>query len=525
MGVLVGLALSCASVASPARAWQIQDPLHHNCHERISHAALKAVGYLREPPPLTGDDARLPDNVEFNASPYEKNIYALSLVIGARWPDERGGADFSFTQQAESANDPGDQQSHCLRAASDDGTAGDASAVSACRAAIESLYWQAVASLDDAGNVSPDARTTATFNTAFQGTVDYPLSAAYFFAGRAMHAVEDSFTHTFRTPDGHKIVHVMNWAEQVKCKLDEARDGHGHEKILDDCEDGDPSMPARMENAKIAAADLLGAISQPGSRADREARLSGFFDDWLSYQPGCTLDNRYCQDPVYDWLTHSDKSDIHMCDGLFGCSGAEIPPGSNGAPLLAVALGAALVVLVRRRRRAAAIACGACVLLAPSLARADEEGRGWHAEGRVSLSVDNPAYAFGAAAYYGWARADVGAFAELNPWYSTERHKMNLGATNFGFLAHYIHPLRPDLRLRFGAGLGLSVLNTDLLGVDAGKVGLYANVRLMGLVWQFSPNAALTVDPLDIALPAPELTGWPILWTQHRASAGLQLWF
>jgi len=32
----------------------------------------------------------------------------------------------------------------------------------------------------------------------------------------------------------------------------------------------------------------------------------------------------------------------------------------------------------------------------------------------------------------------------------------------------------------------------------------------------------LTADRLDSALPAPGLTGWPILFTQHRAALGLQ---
>ncbi len=101
---------------------------------------------------------------------------------------------------------------------------------------------------------------------------------------------------------------------------------------------------------------------------------------------------------------------------------------------------------------------------------------------------------------------------------------MNLGATNFGLLAHYLVPLRPDIRLRFGAGFGLSVLNTDLVGTDAGKLGVYANLRLMGLVWQFSPSAALTFDPFDLALPAPQLTGWPVLYAQDRVSVGLVVW-
>jgi hypothetical protein len=143
-------------------------------------------------------------------------------------------------------------------------------------------------------------------------------------------------------------------------------------------------------------------------------------------------------------------------------------------------------------------------------------------EARASLSVDNPAYAFGLAGLYGFKRADVGVFAELNPWYSIERRRMSLGATNFGVLGHYLHPLRRDLVLRFGLGFGMSMLNADMLGVNAGNLGVFVNVRALGLIWEFADGVALTADPLDIALPAPGLTGWPILFTQHRTSLGLQ---
>jgi len=137
--------------------------------------------------------------------------------------------------------------------------------------------------------------------------------------------------------------------------------------------------------------------------------------------------------------------------------------------------------------------------------------------------VDNPAYAFGLAALYGFRRFDIGVFGELNPWYSIERRRMSLGSTNFGVLGHYLHPLRHDLVLRFGLGLGASMLNADMLGVNAGNVGLYLNVRAFGLIWELKDGVALTVDPLDLALPAPALVGWPILFTQHRLSVGLQM--
>jgi hypothetical protein len=123
---------------------------------------------------------------------------------------------------------------------------------------------------------------------------------------------------------------------------------------------------------------------------------------------------------------------------------------------------------------------------------------------------------------YGFKHVDVGVFAELNPWYSIERRRMSLGATNFGVLGHYLHPLRHDLVLRFGLGLGVSVLNADMLGVNAGNRGIYLNIRAMGLIWEFADGVALTADPLDLALPAPALVGWPILFTQYRTSLGLQ---
>jgi len=540
-GLLLTTFALTALCAAKASAWQIEDPIHEPCHERISQAALTRAGYVQDPAPLKGDDARLRDNLEFDASPYDANLYALSLVLGVRNADTHGGADFSFGNNANAANADDDQRAHCLRSKSQDGPEGDAAAIADCHAWITSLYWQALASLDEDGNVTPDARADATVATAFQGSVSYPLSGFYYYAGRAIHAVQDSFTHSFRSPDGRRIRHVFNWSDQVSCTLEESRDGHGHETVLDDCKDGDPSSAERFELATVASAELLTALTEPGSRAERAERIAAFLESWMSYEPACTLENRYCESPVYDWLQHSERSDQHICDGPLGCQSAS-PPRTPLAPsrglLLAAALGLAALGLRRRRAFGAALLAGA-LLLTPSAARAEDakaeepsddapaprEPRrvgGPRLEARASLSVDNPAYAFGLAGLYGFKRADVGVFAELNPWYSIERRRMSLGATNFGILGHYLHPLRRDLVLRFGLGVGLSMLNADMLGVNAGNLGVFLNVRALGLIWEFADGVALTVDPLDIALPAPGLTGWPILFTQHRTSLGLQ---
>jgi hypothetical protein len=241
-------------------------------------------------------------------------------------------------------------------------------------------------------------------------------------------------------------------------------------------------------------------------------RLDAFFDTWMTYESGCSFDNAYCDNPVF--------ASLQQEQGNEGCALAGRTPVGLGA----LAIGAAFIALASRRRRrmrAAALLAFAIAGLSATTARADDDHRGWRAEARASLSVQNPAYAFGGAAAYAWPRVELGGFAELNPWYDANREMMSLGATNFGVFTHYLHAIRPDVRLRVGLGLGLSILNQDLPGTSAGNVGIYANVRLLGIVWYFANRTALTIDAFDLALPTPQLRGWPVLYAQHRVSVGL----
>jgi len=43
----------------PALAWQVEDPIHENCHERISQAALNQTRYIKGRPALAGNDRSL----------------------------------------------------------------------------------------------------------------------------------------------------------------------------------------------------------------------------------------------------------------------------------------------------------------------------------------------------------------------------------------------------------------------------------------------------------------------------------
>jgi hypothetical protein len=514
------------SAPSTASAWWVSDPIHTNCHERISADALAGVGYVQAPPPLTAADADLRDGLQFDARPYEANIYALSLIIGTRWPDSMGAPSFDFYKLANVHNAAGDQGAHCLREETDLGEAGDTHALAACRAAITALFWQALATLDPAtGGADPDERTLQPEYLPFLGKTQIPVSGFYFFAGRAVHAIQDSFTHTYRRMDGadagHKITSIFNWSSQVRGDLNEAENGHGHETILDNCEDDNPSNPDRMRWATEASAAFLAALTDPGDAVMRQMRLDAFLADWMTYEAGCSIANEYCDNPVQAWLRTSGES-MNYDDG--GCTMA----GRTGTGLgVFAALAAGIASLARRRRRrgrameAALLAFAAATWGATAGARADDEHLGWRAEARASLSVQNPAYAFGGAGAFAWRRAELGGFAELNPWYDANREMMSLGATNFGVFTHYLHTLRTDVRLRAGVGLGLSVLNMDLPGTSAGNVGIYANLRLLGIVWYFAKRTALTIDAFDLALPTPQLRGWPVMYAQHRISIGL----
>jgi hypothetical protein len=526
-GRIAVVAGAVAFLSSPAAsAWWVADPLHSDCHERISAAALADVGYVRTPPPLSDADADLRSGLQFDAGPYPADIYALSLIIGTRWPDSEGRPSFDFYKLSNVHNAAGGQGAHCLREETDVGAEpGDTRALSACRAAITALFWQALATLDPGtGAVDPDERTLQPEYLPFLGTTPIPVSGFYFFAGRAAHAIQDSFTHSYRRMDGadagEKVTSIFNWSSQVRGDLDEAENGHGHETILDNCDDDNPSNADRMRWATEATAEFLSALTTTGDAAARQMRLDMFMNHWMTYEAGCSIANEYCDNPVQAWLRASGES---MNYDTGGCATAG-RSRTAGGPALFLAVAAAAALAHRRRRRAVTaiglLAFAIAALGAPS-ARADDEHRGWRAEARASLSVQNPAYAFGGAGAFAWRRAELGGFAELNPWYDTNREMMSLGATNFGVFTHYLHAIRPDVRLRVGLGLGLSILNQDLPGTSAGNVGVYANLRLLGIVWYFSNRTALTIDAFDLALPAPQLRGWPVLYAQHRLSIGL----
>lgn len=138
-------------------------------------------------------------------------------------------------------------------------------------------------------------------------------------------------------------------------------------------------------------------------------------------------------------------------------------------------------------------------------------------------SIDNGAFAFSLGARLVVTdRLLIGIDAEYNPWFSLEAHSFAHGAFNSyaTFIGRY--PVSEHLALRTTAHLGVSVLLIDLLGVPRGSVGPHVGLSLLGVSYEFADSIYLIVDPADVALPVPQITGAPFTYGQYRLTLGLQ---
>ncbi|MEM9188335.1 MAG: hypothetical protein AAGF12_04130 [Myxococcota bacterium] len=361
---LVGL------VATPVSAFTVRSAFTDGCHELVTGAGFFQA--LPELPPIN-DDAIPSDNWEEVLDhlypdldlPRGQKFVFFSLIAGVRGPDSEGYSLTNLSALRGIQGDPAGQYVHCLRAESDDFVAGNGTALEGCRQSIIDSLRKAVEAAG-AGETE-DGVITVPFALDNYGSFDLRVSAVAYYVGRALHTFQDSFTHTLRSPDMRRVVHMMNYEAAIVNELEEHRDGMAHSSATDSCnslaaQTGELVNRDRVFAATEATADLLRAFARvvefaqtdPDDPMRQLAEVDAVLLKWmrladpadLGDYTECTMMNDYCDSP---WLS---LARVGPAGPTLSCAAAE--PGASRASGSRVPLGVASVAVLSwayRRRR------------------------------------------------------------------------------------------------------------------------------------------------------------------------------
>jgi hypothetical protein len=532
---VVGVALACLQ-APAAHAYTVSTFVTNGCHEQLTLSALGDVRAaspgVAPPLPLAGQDAALVADLPFELDPSGNDLAAVALLLGVRDNDLKGRGSTDLEALAQIHGNPATQDEHCLRALDDDEPTGTALAVARCRAYIVGRVAAALDHLAAGGTPDPDSRLGLTVSLAIRGRVTAALPGTYVHLGQALHALQDSFSHSYRTADSRAVTVSLTWLHPVDDDLNEAVTGPPHSSPMDACGRRlDGFRAARAAAAVEASRALLAAALGPGTRADRLARVDAALDTHLSVAPGCTAGNNWCDAPERAY-------------GQGG--GCGVAGGGPRVPGVALLLGA-LAIARRRRWRRAALAAALLILALPGRAAADLGTPRGESAARPPVASKAPEARFAERPALGLVvsaggslnhaamnvglglrlrltpRWLVGVDAEWNPWASLEGEHLRPGAFNaYATLVRRWSMQSDRFDVRTTAHLGTSTVLFDLYGVPKGTTGLFAGVSLLGLEWKASRNVSVVLDPADVVYPLPQLRGAPFGYLQYRLTLGLQ---
>lgn len=293
------LRLVCALVCVPvtASAFTIATGFSDPCHEDITTQAFLAAGF-----DVPAEAVQIPDGGTWRkvaafieerhdlppAGDLERFLFH-SLYVGVRSNDTNGHSALNLASLRAIHTNAAGQPDHCLRALEDDGIEGDVVAVTNCRTFILDQLKSAHAFM----LLPPEERTiTVEITLDFFGAVRVEVWAPAYYTGRALHTLQDSFTHTLRTDDLRRIRHVMNFVEPLGPDHDEARDGLPHSNALDTCDETE--IAPLKEAATDASVEMLNAALKRITGTGPEAGVA-VLDSWITYEAGCHIGNDYCQ--------------------------------------------------------------------------------------------------------------------------------------------------------------------------------------------------------------------------------------
>ena len=553
-----------------ARAWGVGSELDHaGCHEKITTAALRNVRAMHDTAPRitpTRDEAALFDDVQFvPPADIEADTAAMTLLLGVRDNDLKGNNPLDTINLVRVHGDPTTQEEHCIRAEADDNAIGNEEALAACRAFIIRRASEALEGLDASGAVDASIRRNLAVYVSVAGRVKPALPLFYIRMGMAMHALEDAFTHTYRTADGAHVTVVTNWIEALDgTPSDEDRDGPPHLASLDACDSPDPIVQRNYALAVEAATALLAAALDPALTPEAKiARYEEVTATYLSFEGGCTLANNYCDAP------EPKVPESGACNAAGGSSLAWLP----------VMFVVGLVVLRRRPGVAVALALGLALTVAATTAQAqpaepaptptvdeapaipvqpqtqedaekaakgEEPGRDEKTptvqelkEVREDKRLGSP---FGFTAMVGGSLVHgavvgavggryrlsenwiIGLDAEWNPWITPQPLAWKSGATNIYATLIHRYPMKFDrANLRTSVHLGASVLLFDIYGAPQYSVGAFGSFAPLGIDYDLGNSVRIVIDPVEIAVPMPHIGAIPLYYEQFRLMIGIQV--
>jgi hypothetical protein len=566
----IGALLAVAAISRTAHAWAIGSQINDKgCHEPITAQALREVRAKFDTAPVVApsrDEAAMIDTALFSPpNDMAGDLAGMTLLFAVRDSDLKGINPLSSLDLVQVHGDPETQDEHCIRGPVDDDAAGDAAALAACRQFIAQSVAEALDGLDATGKVDAMRRMPLELYVGVRGHIEPQLPVFWVKMGAALHALEDGFPHTYRTPDGMKVTVVLNWIDLVGDDFQEPRDGPGHRAELDRCwDDKDPTIRRNYELATQAATELLSVALDPGmTREQKLKEVDMVTAKYLGYQPGCSFDNQWCA-PAEASVTNS-----------LACN-------AGGSALGWTALAVVGALLVRRRRARGAAASAllvAAMLAAPGRAahaddppvappadtptanttpavptspevpptepgtepgrevktptvtevaevREDKKlGSPWGFTAVVGAAVDRPA---GAVTIGGRYRITeqwiVGLDAGWNPWVQTSPMTMHAGVATLAGTLIRRFPMRYDrVNLRTSLHLGVSTLLFDVVGAPKYSTGPFGAFSPLGLDYDLGKSVRIVWDPMEIALPVPLLGQLPLYYEQFRFMVGIQI--
>jgi hypothetical protein len=540
-----------------AHAYTISSIVTAGCHEQITSDALRAVRLTlasAAPLPANRNEQALIDDLEFSPASDMNDLGGVTLLLGVRDNDLKGRNSADLSQLALVHGDPSTQREHCLRSSHEAEPGGSQAALLECRAFIRERVGQALDGLDPSGSPDLAKRTSLSVYLSLRHRVDASLPTYYVRIGQAIHAIEDSFTHAYRTPDGMQITVLLDWVDEANGNLVESTDGPPHASDLDRCDDADALRLQRHQLATAAATAVLRATLDPNqTNAQKMAAVEGIMDQYMSYSPGCTFDNAWCQAPEHQY-------------GNGSSTGCGVGGNQNQTSVFGAAFVLGLLTLLgwvaRRRRRAAMVGMTALLLVgfvpgrafaqtdSPAGPAVDSSTETHAPPAPVTTPVKEPgpkdpsqtaigAFLGGSGSISNEALAAAigvrlrvsrhwtfGVDAEWNPWIAVNgTTAVRAGAFNgYGTVILRLPLAYEQFNLRSTANVGVSRLLIDLYGAPKGSTGIYAGFSPLGLEWKVSRLFFLIINPLNIAVPTPQLKGVPFSYPQYRATIGFEIY-